>query len=224
MLPPMLSLFLLLQPATTQPIPPVFPDYFDTIQISSCLKESVFCPPGFANQSIASHSYYAYPLSVGLGIDANDISTEASPLFAADQTFIFQNGSTARTEIYGFAPGNGTLGCIFTEIQAVGLMPPDFLRQPGAVYQGRMDFNGVLCDTWAAPPTYGGLTWYVSADTTQRWVGFATPDGSQVGYFLFFRAVSSFNARVFKRPEGVTCKPLGAQRRTRVFIGSTLLV
>ena len=85
----MLSLFLLqiLQPATAQPIPPVFPDYFDTIQISSCLKESVFCPPGFANQSIASHSYYAYPLSVGLGIDANDISTEASPLFALIVSF-----------------------------------------------------------------------------------------------------------------------------------------
>ena len=216
-------IMLILHVAAQKPIPPVFPDFFDTIQISSCLKESVYCPPGFANQSIASHSYYAYPLNVSLGIDANDVSTDASPLFAADQTFIFQNGSTALTEIYGFSPGNGTLECIFNEIQAVGVTPPDFLRQPGAVYRGRMDFNGVLCDEWAAPPAFGGISWYVTADATQRWVGFATPDGSQVGYFLFFRAVSSFNARVFQRPEGVACKPLEARRRRRMIVGSFFL-
>ena len=199
------------------PAPPLFPLIYDTIQVSSCLRESLYCPAGFVNQSIASHSYMNYPAGLALGIDANDVGAEAAPMFAADQTFVSSNGTHLFTRIFGFAAGGGgQLACVNTTIAGT-LMPPDVLFRPGAKYGGQAEWNGVLCDVWISPPEYGGLSWYVAADaqTAQRFVGFATADGSQVGFFTFFRPRGELPFRVFVPPVGVDCRPLQSGGRDR---------
>ena len=120
------------------------------------------------------------------------------------------NGTHVRTEIYGFAPGSGVISCVSTTYPASDIIPPDFLRQPGAKYLGQKMWNNILCDAWVSPPQYGAMQWYTSAGPAPAWVGFATPDGSQIGFFVFFSARVSLPPRIFDTPQGVTCHPLGA--------------
>eukprot|EP00047_Mylnosiga_fluctuans_P007091 m.251050 g.251050 ORF g.251050 m.251050 type:complete len:235 (+) comp17015_c0_seq1:27-731(+) len=197
--------------ALAQPVAPVFPAVYDTLQLSSCVFESVYCPAGFVNQTIASHSYYDYPGRRMVGVDANDVAINGT-IFAADQTFITYNATSAHTEIYGFGVGATALSCVATDYPGA-MIPPDFLQQPGATYVGLAMWNNIRCYHWTAPPAYGSMSWYTAADATQRWVGFATPDGSQVGYFEFFRAQAALPARVFVKPAGVAC--VGTERRRR---------
>ena len=213
------ALLLISVAVQSQPTPPIFPLIYDTIQISVCQFESIYCPPAFVNQTITSHSYYDYPALKMLGVDANDVSS-SQIMFAADETFVFYNGTHARTEIYGFPVNSASsnLSCVYTEYVG-SMLPPNVFNLPGAKFMGYKLWNNLECQTWALPPVFGGILFYVTNDKYQQWTGFSTPDESQIGYFLFFRERPSLPSSIFSTPQNVPCTPLGSayRQRRRIF-------
>src|SRR3990167_4625219 len=59
--------------AQTPPTPPLYPTPSHALQLSICQSVSVFCPPGFNNNTIASQTYYDYDNNRSSAQDTNSL-------------------------------------------------------------------------------------------------------------------------------------------------------
>src|SRR3990167_4471968 len=190
--------------AQTPPTPPLYPTPSHALQLSICQSVSVFCPPGFNNNTIASQTYYDYDNNRSSAQDTNSLNSPSD--YNIDQTFISQNENTLTTRLYWVAPGNNTIQCFSTVVPG-GLPSPTMLLN--ATYIGQETFQGINCNIWrtVASTKIAELYYYVNI-ATNTIVGFATYDKSQFGYILDLKQ-TPLNEKAFYEPEGISCPPVG---------------
>jgi len=188
--------------SAAQPQPPAFPDSYHTIQITKCLTESLFCPKGFVNTSIASHSYYDYKRKTMAAIDGYDINIPTAA-YTFDQTLVYEvEDGVLRTEIYYTVPGSSQVKCFYSDLAGAFPSPYTLLN---ATYKGTIEWNNVDCYHWQTGLEGGFVSYFVS-QKDNTFIGGSTPAGSQAFYFMFFEA-EALAERVWTMPS-VDCVPM----------------
>ena len=168
------------------------------IQLSRCLKTSVFCPPGFTNETGASQSYYDLATQRAAAQDTYDLGAEGT-VYSTDQTFISAfNSSHLLTKLYFLTPGASVVKCFSTLFKAS--FPSNNPLQDGSVI-GVADFDGVPSYKWKGQD---GMFYFVQKAPPNALLGQMTEDSSQVNYFKWITPLD-IPARAFQEPSGVDC-------------------
>eukprot|EP01012_Entosiphon_sulcatum_P061419 TRINITY_DN86973_c0_g1_i1.p1 TRINITY_DN86973_c0_g1~~TRINITY_DN86973_c0_g1_i1.p1 ORF type:complete len:234 (+),score=22.53 TRINITY_DN86973_c0_g1_i1:26-703(+) len=204
---PKLQLFLWVALALCDVPRPLLPPAFITVQVSTCLHTSIFCPPGFENV-ITSNSYYDSSVELMSADDLYDRSSNSA--FISDQTYVNRSTSLPdhlTTYLYHLAPQDITMKCFQTTVPGT-FFPRDFLSN--ATFIGQELFNGRQCNKFLFSTAIGGSFWFVSVDT-QEFVGTLTSDGSQEAVFYNWRSYNaSLPSRAWVHPTS-SCPVLDSQ-------------